>query len=143
MPQKVPTIRASLAALTALAMIAVVVRGAVAQQSAPTMHRYLFRAAFTVEGLKNLQKQSATGFRAGVAKLVESVGGKLDSWYFDYTEGTACGFVEYPDENAAATAQMTVNSAGFARVTYRSVISAEDADKALARSVSTRPPQQQ
>jgi len=105
--------------------------------------KYLFVAAFTVDGIKNLQKQSATGFKAGVAKFFESVGGKLESWYYDYSDNTAYGFVDYPNEIAAATAQASVNAGGFAHVTYKPVISAEDADKALARSMATRPPQQQ
>jgi uncharacterized protein with GYD domain len=116
---------------------------AVGQQASVAHHRYLFRAAFTVDGMQNLQKQSATAFKAGVAKVFDSVGGKLESWYFDYGDSTAYGFVDYPDEIAAATAQASVNAGGFARVTYRPVLSAEDADKALARSVATRPPQQQ
>ena len=37
----------------------------------------------------------------------------------------------------------TVNAAGLAHVTYRPVLSAEDTDKALAKSVEVRPPQQQ
>jgi MFS family permease len=72
-----------------------------------------------------------------------AAGGKLESWYFDYGDSTAYGFVDYPDEIAAATAQASVNAGGFARVTYRPVLSAEDADRALARSAATRPPQQQ
>jgi hypothetical protein len=31
---------------------------------------------------------------AGVAKFFESVGGKLESWYYDYAENTAYGFVD-------------------------------------------------
>ena len=116
---------------------------AIAQQGGAAHHRYHFSAEFTSEGMKNLQKQTATGFRAGVAKFFESAGGKLESWYFDYANSTAYGFVDYPDEVAAATAQTTVNAAGLARVIYRPVLTAEDADKALARSVATRPPQQQ
>jgi uncharacterized protein with GYD domain len=116
---------------------------AVGQQAVTPHHRYLFRAAFTIDGIKNLQKQSATGFKVGVAKFFGSVGGKLESWYFDYGENTAYGFVDYPDEIAAASAQAAVNAAGFAHVTYRPVLSAEDADKALAQSAITRPPQQQ
>jgi uncharacterized protein with GYD domain len=116
---------------------------AVGQQAATPHHRYLFRAAFTIDGVRNLQKQSATGFKAGVAKFFESAGGKLESWYFDYGETTAYGFVDYPDEIAAATAQASVNAGGFAHVTYRPVLSAEDTDKALSKSVAIRPPQQQ
>ena len=115
--------------------------GSGAQQA--SRNKYLFQAVFTVDGIKNLQKQSASGFKSGVAKFFESVGGRLETWYFDYAENTAYGFVDYPNEIAAATAQATVNAAGFARVTYRPVLSAEDADKALAKSSAIRPPQQQ
>ena len=55
---------------------------AVSQQAGPTFHRYLVRAVLTAEGLKNLQKQPPTALKAGVAKFVESVGGKLEFWYF-------------------------------------------------------------
>jgi uncharacterized protein with GYD domain len=126
-----------------VAGLGVISGDAVGQQVPAADQRYLFRAAFTVDGMKNLQKQSATGFKTGVAKFFESVGGKLESWYFDYGDSTAYGFVNYPDEIAAAAAQASVNAGGFARVTYRPVLSAEDADKALAKSVGTRPPQQQ
>ena len=129
--------------LCVLTGLAVTPRDAVGEQSATAHHRYFFSATFSVDGLKNLQKQSATVFKAGVGKFFASAGGRLESWYFDYTEGVAYGFVEYPDEISAATAQASVNAAGFARVIYRPVLSAEDADKALAKSRSTRPPQEQ
>jgi uncharacterized protein with GYD domain len=116
---------------------------AAAAEQMPARHKYLLQAVFTPDGIKNLQKQSATAFKAGVSKFVESAGGTLESWYFDYAESTAYGFVEYPSEIAAATAQASVNSAGLARVTYRPVLSADDADKALSGSGTTRPPQQQ
>jgi uncharacterized protein with GYD domain len=117
--------------------------GVLGQQMSLPHRKYLFQAAFTPDGIKNLQRQSATGFKAGVAKFFGASGGRLESWYFDYAENTAYGFVDYPDEIAAATAQATVNAAGFARVTYRPVLSAEDADKALAKSAAISPPQQQ
>jgi uncharacterized protein with GYD domain len=133
----------------AVASIVLLFAGLTLQQSAAvgqqavTHHKYFLKAAFTADGMKNLQKQSATVFRAGVAKFFESVGGKLESWYFDYAESAAYAFVDYPDEISAAAAQATVNAAGLAHVTYRPVLSAEDADKALAKSVEVRPPQQQ
>ncbi len=123
--------------------LALTVDDAVGQQSGPARHKYFFRASLTLEGLKNLQKQSVTALRAGVAKFDESVGCKLETWYFDYTEVTAYGFADCPDEITAATLQLASNTAGFAHVVYRPVLSAEDADKALMKANSTRPPQQQ
>lgn len=116
---------------------------AIAQKAEPARHKYFFHATFTADGMKNLQRQSATGFKAGVARFFGSAGGNLESWYFDYADGSAYGFVDYPDEIAAATAQASVNAAGFARVTYNPVLSAEDTDKALAKSSAVQPPQQQ
>jgi uncharacterized protein with GYD domain len=112
------------------------------QQTQPT-HRYLVRAVLTTEGLKSLQKQSPTALKAAVAKFDESVGGKLEFWYFDYGESTAYSIVDFPDEIAAATAQAAANAGGFARVTFRPVLSAEELDKAVAKLGTMRVPQQQ
>jgi uncharacterized protein with GYD domain len=116
---------------------------AVGQQAAGTPHRYLVKAVLTAEGLKNFQKQPPTGLKAGIAKFLESVGGKLEFWYFDYGESTAYAINDYPDEIAAATAQVSTNAAGFAHVTIRPVLSAEDMDKAVAKVPPVRVPQQQ
>ncbi len=106
---------------------------AVGQQAGPTFHRYLVRA----------QKQQPTALKAGVAKFVESVGGKLEFWYFDYGAATAYSVIDYPDEVAAATAQLSTNAAGFARVTIRPLLTAEEMDKAVAKWPPVRVPQQQ
>ncbi len=116
---------------------------AVGQQAGPTFHRYLVRAVLTPEGLKNLQKQPPTALKTGVAKFVESVGGKLEFWYFDYGAATAYSVIDYPDEVAAATAQLSTNAAGFARVTIRPLLTAEEMDKAVAKWPPVRVPQQQ
>jgi uncharacterized protein with GYD domain len=95
------------------------------QQTGPTLHRYLVRADLTPEGIK------------------KSVGGKLEFWFFDYGESTAYSVIDYPDEIAAATAQLSTNAAGFARVRIRSLLSAEEMDKAVAKMPPIRVPQQQ
>ena len=106
-----------------------------------TLHRYLIRADLTPEGIRNLQKQPPTALKAGVAKFVESVGGKLEFWYFDYGEATAYSVIYYPDESA--TAQLSTNAAGFARVRIRPLLSAEEMDKAAAKVPPVKVPQQQ
>ena len=124
--------------------LAVLSGEAAAQQTGPIFHRYLVRAALTAaEGLKNLQKQPPTALKAGVAKLVESVGGKLEFWFFDYGASTAYSVIGYPNEIAAATAQLSTNMAGFARVTIRPLLSAEEMDEAVEKTPPVRVPQQQ
>jgi uncharacterized protein with GYD domain len=116
---------------------------AIAQPAGPGLHRYLVRAVLTAEGLKNLRKQPPTALKAGVAKFVESVGGKLEFWFFDFGTTTAYSVIDYPDEIAAATAQLSTNSAGFAHVTIRPLLSAEEMDQAVAKLPPIRVPQEQ
>ena len=112
-------------------------------QSAPPHHKYFVHVEFTPEGVKDLQNRSVTALRAGVEKFDESVGCKLESWYFDYGASGAYAIVDCPNEIAAATLTATANSTTFTRVTWRPVLSAEDADKAFAKSKTIRPVQQQ
>jgi len=51
--------------------------------------------------------------------------------------------IYYPDEISAATAQLSTNAAGFARVRIRPLLSAEEMDKAAAKMPPIRVPQQQ
>jgi hypothetical protein len=116
---------------------------AVAQQAGPTMHKYLYRAVLTVEGVKDLKMRTAVALRANIIKFVESVGCKHDYWYFDFLNTTAYGGANCPSEAAIATIALTVNAAPYARLTYWSVLTAEELDKAVANAANTRPPQQQ
>lgn len=93
--------------------------------------------------MKDLQKRTATGNVAGVIKFDEFVGCKLELWYFDYGESVNYGIVDCPDEISIATLATTVNTTGTVHVTVRPVLSAEDMDKVLAKSVAARAPQQQ
>jgi hypothetical protein len=45
----------------------------------------------------------------------------------------AYSVIDYPDEVAAATAQLSTNAAGYARVTIRPLLTAEEMDKAVAK----------
>jgi uncharacterized protein with GYD domain len=117
--------------------------GAVGQQPEPNMRRYLVQAVLTSEGLKNFRTQPPTALKAGITRFLDSVGGRLESWYFDYSEGTAYSIIYYPSEISAATAQLMTNSSGFARVTLKPLLSAEEADKAMAMLPAIRAPQQQ
>src|SRR5262249_535793 len=116
---------------------------AVGQQAGPTFHRYLARAALTPEGLKNLKKQPPTALKVGVAKFVESVGGKLEFWYFDYGAATAYSVIDYPDDIAAATRRLSTKRAGCARLTIRPLLTAEEMDKAVEKWPPIRIPQEQ
>jgi uncharacterized protein with GYD domain len=138
-----PMNRIATFALTTALLIPLGIGAAISQPVAPGLHRYLVRAVLTAEGINNLRKQPPTALKAGVAKFVESVGGKLEFWFFDFGNTTAYSVIDYPGEIAAATAQLSTNSAGFAHVTIRPLLSAEEMDEAVAKLPPIRVPQEQ
>jgi uncharacterized protein with GYD domain len=135
--------RSSSLGLAVVALIASLSGSAMAQQAQPTLQKYLSRAVITPEGIRNFQKQKPTALKAGIAKFAESVGGKLEVWYFDFANHIGWGIIDYPDNVSAAAAIMTIQAAGFANVTLTPLITAEEADKAFEKSAVTRPPQLQ
>ena len=89
------------------------------------------------------ERTSSRKRKTAAASVRLCVGGKLEFWYFDYGAATAYSVIDYPDEVAAATAQLSTNAAGFARVTIRPLLTAEEMDKAVAKWPPVRVPQQQ
>ena len=53
------------------------------------MPKFLIKASYTTEGTRGLVKDGGTGRRAAVQKLLESIGGTLEAFYFAYGEDDA------------------------------------------------------
>jgi hypothetical protein len=111
--------------------------------TANAQHKFVYRAEFTAEGLKDLQKRSAVGLRTNVIKATESAGCKQEYWYFDPLTSTAYGGADCQSDGAPATIVTAVNAAGFVKLTYRAVLTAEQMDALVAKSPNYRVPQNQ
>src|SRR3954464_4625135 len=77
------------------------------------MPKYLARASYTAEGAQGLRKDKASGRRAVAAQVLESLGGKLECFYFAFGEDDAVMIYELPDNVVAVRVSMAVNA--FAR----------------------------
>ncbi len=111
-----------------------------AQQS---RHKFLYRPELTVEGVKDLQRRTAVGLRANIIKATESVGCKQGYWYFDPLNSVAFGGVDCQSEMAPAVLVTAVNAAGFVKLSYWAVLTAEQMDGLLSKSPKVRAPQNQ
>jgi len=104
------------------------------------MAKYLYVGSYTHEGAKGFVKEGAIGRRAAVAQLVESVGGKLDAMYYAFGEDDYYIIVDLPD-NASAAA-LAASAAQSGAVSTRTVVlmTPEEMDAALKKTVHYRPP---
>jgi len=104
------------------------------------MPRFLFEASYTLEGVKGVQSAGGTSRRDAVAQVAESVGGTLEGFYFAFGDRDAYVICDLPDNESAAAAALTVNSAGGATVKTVVLLTPEEVDAAAKRSVDYRPP---
>jgi uncharacterized protein with GYD domain len=105
-----------------------------------SMAKYLFEAHYTLEGAKGVAREGGTGRRAAIAKMAESVGGKLEAFYFAFGDVDAYVIVDLPDNTTAAATALVVNDSGGATVKTVVLLTPEDVDKAAKKSVDYRAP---
>jgi hypothetical protein len=111
--------------------------------TASAQHKFVYRAELTTEGVKDLKNRTAVGLRANIIKAAESVGCKQEYWYFDPLTSIGFGGVDCQSETAPVSIVMAVNAAGFAKLQYRAVLTAEQLDAVLSKNPGTRAPQNQ
>jgi uncharacterized protein with GYD domain len=105
-----------------------------------TMPKYLVQATYTAEGLQGLMRDKASGRRAAVARALESLGGKVEAFY--YALGDYDGFLiaDVPDHVTAAAIGITVSSSGLVRTKTTLLLTPEETDQALQKTFDYRPP---
>jgi uncharacterized protein with GYD domain len=104
------------------------------------MPKYLVQASYTAEGLKGLQKDKASGRRNAVAQAVEGIGGRLEAIYYGLGEDDVFVIVDAPNIGAVAAMSIAVSASGLVRTRTTALMTVEEVDQALAKSVSYRAP---
>ena len=104
------------------------------------MPKFMFTGSYTQVGAKGFAKEGGTARREAVAKMAESVGGKLDALYFALGADDFYVILDLPDTAAAATISVNANQTGA--LTGRTIVlmTPEEMDAALKRTVQYRAP---
>jgi uncharacterized protein with GYD domain len=76
------------------------------------MPKYLAVASYTSEGIKGLTRAGGVSRRAVVEKLLKSLGGRLEAFYFAFGENDAYLILDVPDNLTAAAISLAVAGAG-------------------------------
>jgi uncharacterized protein with GYD domain len=104
------------------------------------MPKFLIKAKYTSEGTRGLAKEGGTSRRATVQKIVESLGGKVEAFYFAYGEHDAYVISDFPDAAAGIALSLAVNASGLVQLSTIPLITPEEMDAARQRTVSYRGP---
>lgn len=104
------------------------------------MARYLWKASYTVDGVKGILNEGGSGRRAMVEKLVGDVGGQLEAFYYAFGEDDVYVIAELPDHATAAAISLTVAASGAVRLKTVVLLTPEEIDEATQKSVGYRAP---
>ncbi len=106
------------------------------------MAKYLAQCNYVGEGLKGLLKEGGSSRRAVVEKLVQSLGGKVEAFYYAFGDTDLYIIIDAPDNISAAAATLTVNASGAIAVKTTVLLTPEEIDEAVKKSPAYRPPGQ-
>ena len=106
------------------------------------MSKYLIQANYVGEGIKGLLKEGGSSRRAAVEKLLGSLGGKVEAFYYAFGDTDLFIIADMPDNVTAAALSLTTNAPGTATAKITVLLTAEEIDAATKKTPSYRAPGQ-
>lgn len=104
------------------------------------MTKYLIEANYTHHGVQGLIQEGGSGRRKALSETVEGAGGTLEAIYYAFGGVDLLMIVDLPDNETAASVSLTLNAGGGIKVTTRVLMTPEEVDGAVAKSVPYRAP---
>lgn len=104
------------------------------------MPKFLIKASYNTDGARGLMKEGGTGRRKVVEQLVQSLGGKVEAFYFAYGEADVYVITDVPDATAGLAVSLAVNASGAVRLQTIPLITPEEIDAATKKVVAYRAP---
>jgi uncharacterized protein with GYD domain len=98
------------------------------------MPKYLLTGSYNSEGVKGLMAEGGTSRRTQAYAVVESLGGKIESFYYAFGSDDLYSIVDFPDVASALAAAGSVSSSGKVSAKLTPLITAEEMDAAAAKS---------
>ncbi len=106
------------------------------------MPKYLFQGSYTEEGLKGLLKEGGSKRREATEQLVKSLGGTLEAYYFAFGDNDFYVIVDTPANVSASAGSLVANASGAVKVKTIVLLTPEEVDQAVKKTIDYRPPGQ-
>jgi uncharacterized protein with GYD domain len=104
------------------------------------MPKYLLEVNYSLDGIKAVKSDGGSARVAAATELIESLGGKLESFYFAFGATDVYVVADFPDNVSAAAAALTVSAGGGATARTVTLLTPAEVDAAAAKNTTYRPP---
>jgi uncharacterized protein with GYD domain len=104
------------------------------------MPKYMICANYTAKGMEGVRADGAKSRVDAVATMLEAMGGQLESFHFAFGDTDVFAIADVPDDEAAAAVALAINSSGAVSTRTTKLLTVEQIDEALRRTVDYQPP---
>jgi uncharacterized protein with GYD domain len=104
------------------------------------MPKYLLEVSYTAEGAKGLLKDGGSKRRTAAQTAIESLGGRMEAFYYAFGDHDVFVIANLPDAAAAAAASINLAASGGVRSKTTVLLTAEEIDAAVKKTTSYTPP---
>jgi uncharacterized protein with GYD domain len=104
------------------------------------MSKYLIQVNYVGEGVKGLLKDGGSKRRAVTEKLIKSVGGSLDAYYYAFGDTDLYIIADFPNHAAVTAAALTSSAPGTITCKTTVLLRPEEVDDAGKLTPTYSPP---
>ena len=104
------------------------------------MPKYLYQANYTSAGMQGLLQEGGSSRRRVFEDIAKEQGGTLESFYYAFGGSDLYMVFDLPDATTAAAISLTITAGGALSLTTVQLITPEEIDAAVNKTVTYRPP---
>lgn len=104
------------------------------------MPKYLLQANYTASGMQGLLKEGGSSRRQVFEDVAREQGGALEAFYYAFGGADLYMVFDLPDATTAAAVSLVITAGGALNITTVQLITPEEIDAAVAKSVNYRLP---
>lgn len=94
-----------------------------------TMSKFMYSGSYTSDGVKGLLKEGGTARRDETTRIVESLGGKLEAYYWCYGSTDFLAIMDFPDHTTVTGMALNIAASGKFQGNITPLITVEEMDE--------------
>jgi uncharacterized protein with GYD domain len=98
------------------------------------------QVSYNADGVKGLVKDGGSKRRAVADTLMQSLGGKIESFYYAFGDTDVFVIADMPDNAAAAAASLALGGSGAVTNKVTVLLTAAEVDQAVKKTGTYTPP---
>jgi uncharacterized protein with GYD domain len=95
----------------------------------PNMSKFMYSGSYTKKGVKGLLREGGTARRDETIRMVESLGGKVEAYYWCYGTTDFVAIMDFPDHTTVTGMALNIAASGTFSGNVTPLITVEEMDE--------------